>query len=60
MFKRRLSLYIDFYPALRHPDTGKFTRREFLKLYIYEKPKSELERSHNKQILILANGIGSA
>lgn len=53
----RLSLYIDFYPALRHPDTGKFTRREFLKLYLYEKPKSELERSHNKQTLMLAEHV---
>lgn len=52
-----LSLYIDFYPALRHPDTGKFTRREFLKLYLYQKPKSDLERSHNKQISMLAEHV---
>lgn len=30
----RLSLYLDFYPAVIHPKTGKETRREFLKLYI--------------------------
>lgn len=24
------TVYLDFYPAIKHPDTGKPTRREFL------------------------------
>jgi len=34
--KGRKSLYLDFYPPIPHPETGKPTRREFLGLYIYE------------------------
>lgn len=31
----RQSLYLDFYPPIRHPKTGKLTRREFLGMYIF-------------------------
>ena len=34
--KNRKSLYLDFYPAITDPKTGKSTRREFLGLYIPE------------------------
>lgn len=37
--KGRKSLYLDFYPPIPHPKTGKPTRREFLGMYIFEKPK---------------------
>ena len=37
------SLYLDFYPPVIAD--GKQTRREFLSLYVYEKPKTELERA---------------
>ncbi|NCD43516.1 MAG: site-specific integrase, partial [Bacteroidia bacterium] len=30
--KGRQSLYLDFYPAIPHPETGEPTRREFLGL----------------------------
>jgi len=36
------SLYLDFYPAFRHPDTGKLTRREFLNIKIHGIFKTEL------------------
>ncbi|MCB9267403.1 MAG: hypothetical protein H6558_20465 [Lewinellaceae bacterium] len=39
----RLRLYLDFYPPIIHPDTGQPTRREFLKLFLYERPKGESE-----------------
>lgn len=29
------SLYLDFYPPIRNPKTGKLSRREYLGLYIY-------------------------
>lgn len=35
MSKQRLNLYLDFYPAIPHPETGKPTRREFLGLFLY-------------------------
>ncbi|GAA4470434.1 site-specific integrase [Nibrella saemangeumensis] len=53
----RKSLYLDFYPAILHPDTGKLTRREFLGLYIYAKPRLELERQHNKETRLLGENI---
>ncbi|MEI6061448.1 MAG: site-specific integrase [Bacteroidota bacterium] len=31
----RASLFLDFYPAITHPKTGKSTRREFLGMYIH-------------------------
>ncbi len=55
--KGRKSLYLDFYPAIRNPKTGKETRREFLGLYIYEKPKSPFETQSNKQTRIIAEKI---
>jgi len=53
------SLYLDFYPPLTLPGTGKTTRREFLKLYVYEKPKTELERYHNKETRLLAQTVAA-
>lgn len=53
----RYSLYLDFYPAIRIPDTNKSTRRYFLNIYIYAKPKNFIERQHNKEILYKAEGI---
>ena len=51
------SLYLDFYPPIINE--GKQTRREFLSLYVYEKPKTELEREHNKETRMLAETIRS-
>lgn len=45
----RKSLYLDFYPPIPHPETGTSTRREFLSLYVSEKPRGDLERKHNKE-----------
>ena len=47
----QLSLYLDFYPAIRHPKTGKPTRREFLGIYIYANPKEKFEQQYNKKML---------
>ena len=51
------SLYLDFYPAIIHPESGKSTRREFLGLYIFNRPDNEQEREHNKQTKALAKNI---
>ncbi len=55
--KGRKSLYLDFYPPIKHPRTGKKTRREFLGLYIFEKPRSAFETQHNKQNRSLAESV---
>ncbi len=55
--KGRKSLYLDFYPPIVHPETGKPTRREFLNLFIYEKPKGENEREHNKETKIIGENV---
>lgn len=50
------SLYLDFYPPIKGAD-GRFTRREYLNRYVYEKPKSQEEKLHNKENLIFAEGV---
>lgn len=53
----RVRLYLDFYPAIPNPDTGKPTRREFLKLYLYKPASKETERTHNKETKKIAEAI---
>jgi integrase/recombinase XerD len=48
----RLSLYLDVYT-----EAGR--KKEFLKLYLFKRPKDELERQHNKDTLQLAQNIRS-
>ncbi len=55
--KGRRSLYLDFYPPIPHPESGEPTRREFLGIYIYEKPKNQIEKENNKQMMLLAEQI---
>jgi len=53
----RKSLYLDFYPAIPHPETGEPTRREFLKMYLFDKAKNPIDKQHNKETLQLAEQI---
>ena len=53
----RQSLYLDFYPAIAHPETGEPTRREFLGLYLFDKPKNPFDKQSNKETLQLAENI---
>ncbi len=46
----RESLYLDFYPPIANPKTGKETRREFLNCFVYSKPKNSAEKLHNAEI----------
>ena len=54
---RRKSLYLDFYPPISHPETGKPTRREFLGLYIFEKPKTPIDQQHNEETFKIGQSI---
>lgn len=38
------SLYLDFYPPIRNPKTGRLSRREYLGLYIYPKSVIRISR----------------
>lgn len=55
--KGRKSLYLDFYPAIPHPKTGQPTRREFLKMYLFDKPKNPIDKQHNKETKLLGEQI---
>jgi hypothetical protein len=50
--KGRYSLYLDFYPPFRNPETMKMSRRETLGIYIYQKPKNLMEKQYNKDLLL--------
>ena len=53
----RISRYLDYYPAIRNPYTMKMSRREFLGIYIYAKPKNEQQRMFNQDMLNKAEAI---
>src|SRR5690606_35380746 len=55
--KGRQTLFLDIWPPVRHPDTGLLTRKHYLKIFIYSKPRTELERFHNKETTELALSI---
>lgn len=55
--KGRLSLYLDFYPPIVNPKTGKPTRRESLGMYIPMKPKTAEEKKETKGILEEAEAV---
>lgn len=49
------SLYLDYFPPIVNPKTGKESRREFLGLQIFDKPKDDIEKTHNKSTLEYAD-----
>ena len=53
----KISLYLDFYPAIRNPETMAMSRREYLGIYIYAHPKNEIERNFNIEMLNKAEAI---
>lgn len=44
----RQSLYLDFYPAIKNEETGESTRREFLKLFLYDEFENEEQKYNDK------------
>ena len=52
-----ISLYLDFYPAIRNPKTMRMTRREYLGIYTYASPRNQVEADYNKDMLMKAEGI---
>ncbi|MCG8342874.1 MAG: site-specific integrase [Chlorobiales bacterium] len=54
--KGRQSLYLDFWPPVVN-SSGKQSRREFLKLYLYGEPTTSQQRKHNRFTLRLAQKV---
>lgn len=48
----RESLYLDFYPAIIHRETGKLTRRQFIGLFIYTPIETKTRKKGNREITI--------
>lgn len=53
----RKSLYLDFYPPIPHPETGKPTRREYLRLEVLERPRTEIDKTLSKETRAMAETI---
>lgn len=49
--KGKVSLYLDYYPAIRHPRTGRMTRREYLGIYIYANPSERFQQEYNRSMI---------
>ena len=47
--ENRKTLYLDFYPSIENPKTGKKTRREFLKLYLFSEYEFKEQRYINEK-----------
>lgn len=55
--KERISLYLGFYPPILDINSNKYTRREFLKIYLFKKPKNQIQRISNVENLHIAELI---
>jgi site-specific recombinase XerD len=55
--KGKVSLYLDFYPPILNAETNQYSRREFLKLYLFEKPKNQIQKMANIENLHTAELI---
>jgi len=52
-----ISLYLDFYPAIRVPETNRMSRREYLGIYIYANPANRMQKEFNDDMLYKAEAI---
>lgn len=46
-----LSYYLDYYPGYRDESTMKVIRHESLGIYIYAKPKNQMEQKYNLNLM---------
>lgn len=53
----KVSLYLDYYPAIRNPHTNKMTRRETLGIVIFAEPANEMQRRFNQEMEEKAEAI---
>jgi integrase len=55
----KLSLYLDYYPAIINPSTGEKTRREFLSIHVLESTNNSEERRDNNNSYEIASLVKS-
>ena len=55
--KGRISLYLDFYPPILDTNSNEYSRREFLKIYLFKKPKNQIQKISNIENLHMAELI---
>ena len=55
----KITLYLDFYPPLRDPNTRKYVRHEYLGIYLVNKPKFQTDKEANKEKIRQAEAIRS-
>ncbi len=53
----KVTLYLDFYPAIRNPQTMKMTRREYLGIYLMKSPRTAADRRANAMKIKQAEAI---
>ncbi len=53
----RETLYLDVYPPVPNPTTGKLQRKYYLKIFVYSAPTGNLQRQHNNETLQLAEHL---
>jgi integrase len=55
----KISLYLDHYPPIIHPDSGLLTRWEYLDMFMYNPPRDEIEKRHNRDVETIARTIAA-
>jgi integrase len=53
---QRYSLFLDYYPAILN-SKNKLSRREHLKMYIFKRARSPVDKKHNADTLLIAEQI---
>ena len=53
----KISLYLDFYPPIVDPNTGKKKRRDYLGFHIFENPKTPTQKEFNRVCILKAESI---
>lgn len=53
----RETLYLDYYPPIRDPETMKMIYKEYLGIYIFQEPQNEIQREYNEEMLLKAEAI---
>ena len=54
---RRVSIYLSYRPAITDPITKKDHAFETLGVYLWDKPRNDIEREFNKQAMLRVEGI---
>ena len=55
----KITLYLDFYPPLRDPNTRKYVRHEYLGIYLVKNPRFQMDKEANKEKIRQAEALRS-